>query len=103
MRPDRKSPAPRRPLRALAGVAAAVALSVALPTTAAHADEATSGTRTVVGELVQAWPETALEGHAAHEHDDVAAAALTWVEDASGEAVRVPTEALAGIEVGATV
>ena len=58
---------------------------------------------TVVGELVQAWPE----------HQDPAAAAehadegpLTWVETGDGEAVRIPTESIEDVaraQVGATV
>ena len=99
MRPDRNLPAPRRPLRALAGAATALALSLALPATAARADEA-AAPDTVVGEIVQAWPEAGLAGSAAEEH---AEAPLTWVESTSGEAVRVPTEAVAGLEVGSTV
>jgi Metallo-peptidase family M12B Reprolysin-like len=99
MRPDRNTPAPRRPLRALAGAATALALSLTLPATAARADEA-AAPDTVVGEIVQAWPEAELAGSAAAEH---AEAPLTWVESSSGEAVRVPTEAVAGLEVGSTV
>ncbi|MGY1682859.1 reprolysin-like metallopeptidase [Geodermatophilus sp. SYSU D01176] len=100
MRPHRNTPTPRRrPFRALAGAATALALSLALPATAARADEAV-GPDTVVGEIVQAWPEGELAGSDAEEH---AEAPLTWVESATGEAVRVPTEAVAGIGVGATV
>ncbi|WP_157936979.1 reprolysin-like metallopeptidase [Geodermatophilus chilensis] len=50
---------------------------------------------------MQAWPEAGLAGSAAEaEH---AEAPLTWVESATGEAVRVPTGAVAGLEVGSTV
>ncbi|SDY30439.1 Peptidase M66 [Geodermatophilus africanus] len=101
MRPHRNAPAPRRrPLRAVAGAATALALSLTLPATAARAEQA-AAPDTVVGEIVQAWPEAGLAGAAAEtEH---AAAPLTWVETPAGDAVRVPTEAVAGLEVGATV
>jgi hypothetical protein len=49
---------------------------------------------------VQAWPEAGLAGSAAEEH---AEAPLTWVESTTGDAVRVPTEAVAGLQVGSTV
>jgi reprolysin-like metallo-peptidase family M12B len=100
MRPDPNTPAPRRPLRALAGAATALVLSLALPATVARADE-TAAPDTVVGEIVQAWPEAGLAGSAAEEEH--AEAPLTWVEGTSGEAVRVPTEAVAGLAVGSTV
>ena len=100
MRPDPNTPAPRRPLRALAGAATALVLSLALPATVARADE-TAAPDTVVGEIVQAWPEAGLAGSVAEEEH--AEAPLTWVEATSGEAVRVPTEAVAGLAVGSTV
>ncbi|MGR6965949.1 reprolysin-like metallopeptidase [Geodermatophilus sp. URMC 61] len=101
MRPHRNTPVPRRrPLRALAGAATALALSLTLPATVARAEEA-APLDTVVGEIVQAWPEVELSGSAAGtEH---AEAPLTWVESSTGEAVRVPTEAVAGLAVGSTV
>ena len=99
MRPDRNHLTPGRPLRALAGAATALALSLTLPATAARAEEAAAPS-TVVGEIVQAWPEAGLAGSAAEEH---AEAPLTWVESPSGGAVRVPTEAVAGLAVGSTV
>ena len=101
MRPHRNTPAlRRRPLRALAGAATALALSLTLPATAARAEEA-AAPATVVGEIVQAWPEAGPAGSAAEaEH---AEAPLTWVESPTGEAVRVPTEAVASLAVGSTV
>ena len=101
MRPHRNTSTPRRrPLRALAGAATALALSLTLPATAVRAEE-TAAPATVVGEIVQAWPEAGLAGSAAEaEH---AEAPLTWVESPAGEAVRVPTEAVAGLAVGSTV
>ncbi|MBB3084798.1 reprolysin-like metallopeptidase [Geodermatophilus sabuli] len=104
MRPDRKSPAARRPLRALAGVATAVAVSLALPPAVAQADQPdAAGAQTVVGELVQTWAEAGPAGHAADDAPAAEHAPLTWVEGADGEAVRIPTEAAAGLPVGATV
>jgi Metallo-peptidase family M12B Reprolysin-like len=101
MRPHRNTSTPRRrPLRALAGAATALALSLTLPATAARAEQ-TAAPATVVGEIVRAWPEAGLAGSAAEaEH---AGAPLTWVESATGDAVRVTTEAVAGLAVGSTV
>ncbi|WNV74828.1 reprolysin-like metallopeptidase [Geodermatophilus sp. DSM 44513] len=103
MHPHRFAPAPRRrSLRALAGVATVLALSLAVPATAARAEAAPAPVAdTVVGEVVRAWPEAGLAGSAAEEEH--AEAPLTWVQDASGEAVRVPTDAVAGLPVGSTV
>src|SRR4051812_2138518 len=102
MHPSRTAPVARR-LRALAGVATAVAVSLALPTAAARADEPGD---TVVGELVQAWPETTLAGAPAGSdpaEGRAAEAPLSWVETDAGEAVRVPTEAVSDLPVGSTV
>ncbi len=101
MRPHRTTPAPRRrPLRALAGAATALALALALPATAARAEEP-AAPATVVGEIVQAWPEAGPAGSTAEA--GYAEAPLTWVESTTGEAVRVPTGAVAGLAVGSTV
>ncbi|RBY77770.1 hypothetical protein DQ238_13970 [Geodermatophilus sp. TF02-6] len=81
----------------LAGLAAALAVSVALPPAAAQADRPD----TVVGELVQAWPEAGLAEHPAAA--EAAGAPLSWVETADGEAVRVPTDAVTDLPVGSTV
>lgn len=95
------TPAVRRPtalLRALV-VAGAVAAATAGPVVGVAAAEEPAGT-SVVGRLVQAWPEPAPdEAHAAHGET---AAPLSWVETADG-AVRVPTEDLTGVPAGATV
>jgi hypothetical protein len=99
MRTARNTSTRRRPLRALAGLAAALVLPLALPAPAAHADE--DAQRTVVGELVQAWPDEALAGHAAD--GDHAEELLTWVETPDGETVRVPTEVVSSVPVGSTV
>jgi hypothetical protein len=83
----------RRLVPALA-VAAVVAVPLA-PGTALAQEPAGS---TVVGELVQAVPEVA-EGEAA----DGAEQAITWVETAEGDSVRIPTEDAAGLTAGSTV
>ncbi len=91
----------RRPtglLRALV-VAGAVAVATAGPAVGVAAADEPAGT-SVVGRLVQAWPEQEPgEGHAAAAET---AAPLSWVETADG-AVRVPTADVAGVPAGATV
>lgn len=88
----------RNPLRYALAAAAVVVAPVLLPAVAVAQEPAG---RTVVGELVQAWPEAE---HAA----DAGTAAdseqpLTWVETADGDAVRLPSEDVTGLPVGATV
>ncbi|WP_143087255.1 reprolysin-like metallopeptidase [Geodermatophilus ruber] len=90
----------RRPFRALAAVATAAAVCLALPLADARADEPGE---TVVGELVQAWPEAGLEGESAHAGTEHAEQPLTWVETEGGAAVHVPTGAVEDLPVGATV
>ncbi|MGY1772213.1 hypothetical protein [Blastococcus sp. SYSU D00813] len=87
-------PAGRR-VPALLLVAAAVLAPFVLPA-AASAEE--TAAETVVGELVQAWPE-AMPG-SGHDAD---AEPLTWVETAAGEAVPVSTADVADLPVGSTV
>jgi hypothetical protein len=84
-----------RSLRRLVVVAAA-AVPVLLPATARADDSAAT---TVVGQVVQTWAEDAAGEHPADEGTE---GPLTWVETDDG-AVRVPTEELAGVPVGATV
>ena len=55
---------------------------------------------TVVGELVQAWPEARHDDGDAH---PAAAQPLTWVEMPDGEAVRVRADDVSGVPVGSTV
>ncbi len=86
----------RRPLRSLALTLAAGAAVLAAPGTAAADEPAAT---TVVGQLVQAWAETA-------EHDthaEAAPAPVSWVETPSGDAVPVASEDVAGLPAGATV
>jgi hypothetical protein len=82
-----------------------------LPTPAADPAPATdpapgdlSSGDTVVGELVQAWPDPTAEEHtqetAEGYHDE---APLSWIEPAEGDAVRVPTESLPDVAVGSTL
>jgi hypothetical protein len=83
--------------RALALAGVAVALCAGVPDVA-RADDAAA--TTVVGELVQAWPESPLEGrHAEEPHEEP----LAFVEAADGSSVRVDPDAVEGIAVGSTV
>jgi hypothetical protein len=78
-------------------LAGAVVVLCAGPAAVARADDA--GT-TVVGELVQAWPETSSEDqHAGGSHPEP----LTFVEGADGASVRIEPDAVEGIDVGSTV
>src|SRR4051794_24753269 len=86
---------PRRAAARLLAVAA-VCAGVLLPAASAAADEP-AGT-TVVGELVQAYPE-----QAEPEHDGAADAPLSWIRTAAGESVRVDTADLADVPAGSTV
>src|SRR3954454_15584918 len=81
----------RRARRLLLPVA--VCAGVLLPALPAAADEPA----TVVGQLVQAYPEQA---HPEHDGQD---APLSWVRTAAGESVRVPTEDVADVPAGSTV
>ncbi|MGY1842617.1 hypothetical protein ACI79Y_03790, partial [Modestobacter sp. SYSU DS0875] len=64
---------------------------------------------TVVGELVQAYADPGpgeAEEHGAHEdggHEDGEDARLSWVRSDDGDTVRVPTEAVDHVQLGATV
>ncbi len=89
----------RRPRRLLPLLAVAAAALAPLVVTAPAAADDTVVPVTVVGELVQAWPEEAPS--AGHVHAE--AGPLSWVETAEGEAVPVSTEDVAGLPVGATV
>ena len=71
----------------------AVCAGALLPALPAAADEPA----TVVGQLVQAYPEQAHPGH------DGQDAPLSWVRTAAGESVRVPTEDVADVPAGSTV
>jgi hypothetical protein len=90
-----------RPLSVLlVALSAAMAVPLlGLPGVAAAGDEMRTGD-TLVGTLVQAWPE----------YEDLAAAAehgeegpLSWVEPDDGDAVRVVTEDVENLAVGATI
>ncbi|NEK58017.1 hypothetical protein GCU56_09045 [Geodermatophilus sabuli] len=87
---------PRPSVRLLVLGAVAVLLPV-LPTAPAAAEGPPAG-ETVVGELVQAWAEPADTGSAHAE-----AGPVSWIETPEGEAVRVATDDVAHVEVGATV
>jgi len=79
--------------------ALAVAAAVAVPLLPATAQAQEPVGSTVVGELVQAWPEVAEGAEAGHGAEQP----LTWVETADGKSVRIPTEDAAGLTAGATV
>src|SRR3954462_13210427 len=83
----------RRARRLLLPVA--VCAGVRLPAGPAAAGE--PSTTTVVGQLVQAYPEQA---HPEHDGQD---APLSWVRTAAGESVRIPTEDVADVPAGSTV
>src|SRR3954451_20246045 len=94
-----RTPRPRlRRLATASAVAAAALAGAVVPAAVAAADEAAGAT--VVGELVQAWPEVA-HHEALTEH--AAGAPLSWIQTAAGEAVRIPTEDIGGVPVGSTV
>ncbi|MCV2488539.1 hypothetical protein OF117_04115 [Geodermatophilus sp. YIM 151500] len=94
-------PAVHRP-RAVRSSVVAVLAAVALPVLAspAAAEQAAPTGGTVVGELVQVWPEHA-DPAAPEEH--AAEAPLSWVETPDGEAVRIETAAVDDVPPGATV
>jgi hypothetical protein len=94
----------RRSLLAL--TPAAVLVPLLAPAVAA-ADDEPAGGDTVVGELVQAWPEYRNHAEAVDRAEE---GPLTWIETPTGESVRVSTDDLADevggggeVPVGATV
>jgi hypothetical protein len=88
------APARRRLLRSLALGSVVVAAAVVVPGAGAQADEPDGST--VVGTLVQAWPDA--EGGS---HTDEGP--ISWVQAADGDAVRIPTADVEGIPTGTTV
>jgi hypothetical protein len=101
--------APAPPARAArllrAGVVAAATSAALLAPAAVAAADQPAGTA-VVGELVQAWAEPAQAGTTAPRAEEAPHAdegPLSWVETADGTSVRVPTEDVADLPVGATV
>src|SRR5438045_635626 len=82
-----------RPLVVASGVVAVAAL----PTVASAAPH--HGT-TVVGRLLQAYPEAQSEPATGNPAAD---APLSWVETPGGGAVRIPTEAVQNVPAGSTV
>ena len=91
-------PSPRR--RSLIAVLAGlVLLPMSVPAAAAADDPPATGA-TVVGELVQAWSEAPAAGGSS---GGAGTGLLSWIDPADGAPVRVPTEDVAHIEVGATV
>ena len=85
----------RRPLLRALAVGSTIAASVLLaPGAVASADETAADT--IVGQLVQAWPES-------RDESSVAEAPISWVENGDGDAVRIPSEDVAGIPAGTTM
>src|SRR4051794_32252346 len=95
------APAVRRALPrglALAGVVAATAAAVLLPSTVASAD--TGATTTVVGRLTQTWADDEHSGTAAAAE---AAGPQSFVVTSDGTSVPVVTGSVAGVPLDATV
>jgi hypothetical protein len=84
----------------ISGLAAVLAVSVVGWPQTALAKEDPASAETVVGTLVQAWPEHADPADALASGDD---GPLSWIEPESGDAVRVPTEDVEDLALGATV
>ena len=101
---DAVVPTPRRSLlRGLvvaAAVAAGTAVSIGVPAVAA-ADE-TAGT-TVVGRLLQAWPESAPQSVAGAVDGAGADGPVSWVQGADGQTTRISTDGVEGVTPGSTV
>jgi hypothetical protein len=85
-----------RSIAVASALASSAVVPLVLPGAVASADEL-AGT-TVVGELVQVWADGEHESA-----DHGAEGPLSYVETTSGHAVRVPTEDVADLPVGATV
>jgi len=86
-----------RPLVVASGVVAVAALGVGLPAVASAAPH--HGT-TVVGRLLQAYPEAKAEPATGNPAAD---APLSWVETPGGGSVRIPTQAVQNVPAGSTV
>jgi hypothetical protein len=93
---DRRRPGPVRALAVGAAIAASSALSLGVP---AVASADTAHRTTVVGTLLQAYPESRHEQAA----DPGADQPLSWVETSGGNAVRIPTADVQGVPAGSTV
>jgi hypothetical protein len=78
---------------------AVVSLPLLSVVSTAHADDEPPA-ETLVGELVQAWPEFENPADAVARADE---GPLSWIEPAEGDAVRVPTEDVEALDPGATV
>ncbi|HEY4605574.1 MAG TPA: hypothetical protein VIH08_14695 [Blastococcus sp.] len=78
--------------RVVAGTTAVLVPLLALPVLA-RADDGVAVGETVVGEILQAWPEYRNSARAVEHAAD---GPLTWIQTESGERVRLSTEDLAG-------
>lgn len=84
----------------LVGLSAALTVPLlGVPDTAVAGDELATGD-TVVGTLVQAWPEYEHLSEAAQHAEE---GPLSWIEREGGDAVRVATDEVGNLTVGATV
>jgi hypothetical protein len=99
--PSTGSPPLRRRV-ARGAVVVAAGASMLLPAAVASA-EATDPATSVVGELLQAWPEDNHAAGAGSEADHEPQGPLSWVQTADGGSVRVATADVAGVPAGATV
>ena len=98
---DARRTSPSRTLAlALATAVLSGSLTLVAGSAAAEDEPAPPTPDSVVGELVQAWPEYKDHGVAAGRADD---GPLSWVETDTGETVRVTTEDVDHIPVGSTV
>ena len=90
----------RRPRSLLVVLAAAVTIPVLAVAGTASADDEVSTGDTVVGEFVQVWPEYEDQVEAAEHGDE---GPLSYVRTEEGDSVRVDTDDVDDVEVGATV
>jgi hypothetical protein len=90
-----------RPLVLAVATAALVSSLTLVVGSAAADDERASTPDTVVGELVQAWPDDFDDAQATQPQDEEGL--LSWVKTETGDSVRVATEGFDGITVGSTV
>jgi uncharacterized protein with LGFP repeats len=84
----------------LVALAAAVTIPVLAASGSASADDDVAAGDTVVGEFVQVWPEYEGRGEAAEKGDE---GPLSYVRTDDGDAVRLDTEDVEDVDVGATV
>ena len=84
----------------LAASVAVLASFVVAPAASAETPAAVTSGDTVVGELVQAWPDPTAAEQGQADPGHAGAEPLSWIEPAEGDAVRVPTDSLPDAAVG---